>query len=243
MYMYYLVGYKLMLEEESFEPKEEFKEDRPIFDLLNDKLKKKVSSADEILKVYICYWIAILELLPEHRFIRLHNLGACILPVFCKVIQAVGYKPIIMTNLYSLKVPELKQYLHERGVICRLGRKLDLIKIPCDVSFGHTLSDVANSTTLTYFLDTFSALGRERTWCLSKNHIFPFSVCLHENPQHHNRTCFKTHSLITHLLDAYLLHRKYRRIRKYPNHVIESKCVNSGTKHLSSVIRKSAIAK
>lgn len=55
MYMYYLVGYKLLLEEKSFELKEELKEDGPIFDLLNDKLKKKVSSADEILKVYICY--------------------------------------------------------------------------------------------------------------------------------------------------------------------------------------------
>ena len=145
-----------------------------------------------------------------------------------------------MTNLYSLKVPELKQYLHEGGVICSLGRKLDLIKIPCEVSFGRTLSDIANSTMLAYFLDTFSALGRERTWCLSYNHIFPFSVYLHDNPQQHNRTCFKTHSLITHLLDVYRLHRMYRRIRKNPNHAIESKCVNSGIKHFSAVTRKSA---
>ena len=34
-----------------------------------------------------------------------------------------------MTDFYSYKIPELKQYLHERGFICSLGLKLDLIRL------------------------------------------------------------------------------------------------------------------
>ena len=51
MYMYYLVGYKLMSEQKRCK----LEDDRPIFYSLDDKVKKKVSSADEILKVYTCY--------------------------------------------------------------------------------------------------------------------------------------------------------------------------------------------
>ena len=65
-----------------------------------------------------------------------------------------------------------------------------VIKLPCDVSVGRNLSDVANSTMLAYFLDPSSALGRERTLRLSCIHIFPFSVCLHDNPQQHNSDAF-----------------------------------------------------
>ena len=38
-----------------------------------------------------------------------------------------------MTDFYSLKVPELKQYQHERGVICSLGRKLDFVRL-CELA-------------------------------------------------------------------------------------------------------------
>ena len=53
-------------------------------------------------------------------------------------------------------------------------------------------------------------------------------------------TYFRTRSLNTHLLDVDRLHRKkYRRIRKYPNHVTE--VVNSKKNGVPAVIRKSAI--
>ena len=38
-----------------------------------------------------------------------------------------------MTDFFSLKIPELKNYLHERGVTCSIGRKPDLVRL-CELA-------------------------------------------------------------------------------------------------------------
>ena len=38
-----------------------------------------------------------------------------------------------MTDFFSLKIPELKNYLHERGVTCTIGRKPDLVRL-CELA-------------------------------------------------------------------------------------------------------------
>ena len=130
-----------------------------------------------------------------------------------------------MTDFYSLKVPELKQYQHERGVISSLGGKLDFVRL-CELAEELNLIIPADD-----WGDYKVMCKRRRTVQLNDNSVeipslvlmissfFP-CVCM-TILSSTVTTRFRTHSLITHFLDADRLHRKYQRIRKFPNHGTE----------------------